>query len=155
MTSLTDEDRAAGAPRDGVAAALALAREQLDMELAVLGAVVDGREVVRAVDGDGESFGLAPGASLPLASTYCQQVLDGRLSGVVADAAADERVRDLELTELARIGAYIGVPLTGEDARLYMLCCLAHESRPALGEADLRFLRGVGETVLAALERGG
>ncbi len=39
------------------------------------------------------------------------------------------------------------------DARLYMLCCLAHESRPALGEADLRFMRGVAETVLAALGR--
>jgi GAF domain-containing protein len=56
---------------------------------------------------------------------------------------------------MARIGAYIGVPLSGNDARLYVLCCLAHESRPALGEADLRFLRGVGETVLASLEGTG
>ena len=65
---------------------------------------------------------------------------------------SDERVRDLEVARAAGIGAYIGVPLTTLDARLYILCCLAHERRPALGEQDVLFLRGLGETIIRALD---
>jgi GAF domain-containing protein len=70
----------------------------------------------------------------------------------VPDAHANEQVRDLEITRAARVGAYIGVPLTGLDAQLYVLCCLSHERRPQLSERDVLFLRGLGQAVLAALE---
>lgn len=139
----------------GVAEALALARRQLDMDLAFLGEVVEGREVVVQADGDGASFGLAEGASVELTETYCRHVLEGRSSGAVPDACADPSVGSLPITRSARIGSYVGVPIPASDARLYMLCCIAHASRPALGEEDLRFMRGLGETVLAALERRG
>jgi GAF domain-containing protein len=122
------------------------------MDVAVLGEVRDGREVVRFLAGDGESFGLEVGASLPIEDTYCDRLLDGRLSNVVRDAGADELVRDLELTREGRVGAYIGVPLTALDARLYVLCCLAHEQRPLLAERDVLFLRGLSETIIAALD---
>ena len=77
----------------------------------------------------------------------------GMLSNVVPDAQADERLRDLEITRAARVGAYIGVPLTALDPRLYALSCLAHERRPQLGERDVRFVRGLGKTILADLEQ--
>jgi GAF domain-containing protein len=121
------------------------------MDVAMLGEVCDGREVVRYLAGEGGTFGLSPGASMPIEETYCHRLLTGRLSNVVADAQADEQVRDLEITRAASIGAYVGVPLTGFDARLYVLCCLAHEQRPQLGEPDVRFLRDLGEAILAAL----
>lgn len=148
---LTDAD--SSPPSDEVEAALALARDQLDMELAFLGEVVDGREVVRAMEGDASSFGFARGASVDLSATVCGEVLSGRVEGLLPHAGTDERTCSLSMVVQARIGAYVGVPLTAADARQYMLCCLAHESRPTLGAADLRFLRGLGETVLAALER--
>jgi GAF domain-containing protein len=138
-------------PRSSLSAALAVAHRELDMDVAVLGEVVDGHEVVRFVSGDAASFGFVPGASAPLEETFCRRLLEGRVSNIVRDALEDEDVRDLQLTKLARIGAYIGVPLTTLDARLYILCCLAHEQRPALGERDVRFLRGLGETVIAEL----
>ena len=122
------------------------------MGVAVLGEICDGHEVVRYVAGDGESFGLSPGASVPIEDTYCHRLLTGRLSNVVPDALANDQVRDLEITHAARIRAYIGVPLTGVDARLYVLCCLAHEQRPQLCERDVLFLRDLGEAVLAALQ---
>ena len=43
------------------------------------------------------------------------------------------------------------MPLTTSDARLFIVCCLAHEQRPSLTERDVRFLRGVGETIMAEL----
>ena len=122
------------------------------MDVAVLGEIRDGREVVRLTAGDGGSFGLAVGASLPVEETYCQRLLEGRLGNVVRDASSEELVRDLELTRAARIGAYLGVPLTTLDARLYILCCLAHEQRPELSERDVVFLRGLAETIIRELD---
>ena len=121
-----------------VVSTLELARAETSMDVAVLGEIHDGREVVRLLAGEAESFGLAIGGSLPVEETFCQRLLEGRLRNVVADAISDERVCDLEATRAAGIGAYIGVPMTTLDARLYILCCLAHEQRPALGERDVR-----------------
>ncbi len=39
------------------------------------------------------------------------------------------------------------MPFTGEDARLYVLCCLANEARPDLGDRDVRFLQGIAESL--------
>ena len=136
---------------DAMTRALKLAHTETQMDVAVLGEVCDGREVVRYLAGDGDSFGLSPGASMPIEDTYCHRLLTGRLSNVVPDAQANEQVRNLEITRAGRVGAYIGVPLTGLDARLYVLCCLAHEQRPQLGQRDLAFLQGLGQAVLAAL----
>jgi GAF domain-containing protein len=153
------EDHATGAPprrrssrEDPITAALKLAQIETEMDVAVLGEVCDGREVVRFVAGEIGSFGLRPDASMPIEDTYCHRLLTGRLSNVVRDAQAEEQLRDLEITRAARVGAYLGVPLTALDARLYVLCCLAHERRPQLGERDVFFLRGLGETILTELQ---
>ena len=137
---------------DPITAALELAHTETEMDVAVLGEVCDGREMLRFAAGDLRSFGLAPGASMPIEDTYCQRLLTGRISNCVPDARADEQLRDLEITRAARVGAYLGVPLTTLDARLYVLCCLAHEQRPQLGQRDVLFLRDLGETVLASLQ---
>jgi GAF domain-containing protein len=134
-----------------IVAALELAHAETEMDIAVLGEICDGREVVRFAAGDLGSFGLAPGASMPIEDTYCNRLLAGKISNFVPDTRADEQLRDLEITRAARVGAYLGVPLTTLDARLYVLCCLAHEQRPQLGRRDVLFLRGLGETVLAQL----
>lgn len=138
--------------REVVVSTLELARAEMSMDVAVLGEIRDGREVVQLVAGEAESFGLAVGASVPVEETFCRRLLEGRLGNVVRDVISDERVRDLEVARAAGIGAYIGVPLTALDARLYILCCLAHERRPALGEQDVLFLRGLGETVIRELD---
>jgi GAF domain-containing protein len=70
---------------------------------------------------------------------------------VIRDAFSDQRVSDLEITRTARIGAYVGVPMT-LDAQLYMLCCLAHEQRPALGDRDVMLFRRLGETISRELD---
>jgi hypothetical protein len=153
------EARATGTPvrrrssgGNPITGALKLAHTETQMDVAVLGEICDGREVVRYLAGDGGSFGLTLGVSMPIEDTYCHRLITGRLSNVVPDAQANEQVRDLEITRAARVGAYIGVPLTGLNARLYVLCCLAHEQRPQLGERDVLFLRDLGDAVLAALE---
>jgi len=151
-SGLNPEDRATATPTrprgsgaDLITETLELAHTETGTDVAIIGEVRNGYEVVRHLAGDGASFGLSPGASVPIEDTYCHRLLTGRLANVVPDARANDEVRDLEITRAAGIGAYIGVPLTGLDARLYVLCCLAHEQRPRLGERDLRFLRDLGQ----------
>ncbi len=136
---------------DRLGAALELARAETAMDIAVLGEIRGGREVVHALAGDGTSFGLELGASLPIQDTYCNRLLAGRIPNFVNDARIDPRVNQLRLTRQARIGAYIGVPVSTLDAHLYMLCCLAHERRPRLCERDVLFMRGLAATIVAAL----
>ena len=50
------------------------------------------------------------------------------------------------------VRAYIGVPFETDNARAYVLCCLAREARPDLSEADVRFLQGVAESLRPLLE---
>src|SRR5437588_8015905 len=77
-----------------IVSTLELARAETSMDVAVLGEIRDGREVVRHLAGDAQSFGLKLGASMPGEETYCQRLLEGRLSHVVADACTHELVKD-------------------------------------------------------------
>ena len=140
-------------PREsGIAGALALAREQLEMDVALLTEIEAGHEIVRRSAGEWPAVGSLEGRSVTIDETFCNRLLDGRISNVVSDAVRDERVADLGMARDFGVGAWIGVPLELSDARLYMLCCLAREARPALGEADVRFLTGLGESMVAELE---
>jgi GAF domain-containing protein len=158
LSDLNPENRAAavhtrprGSAEKRITEALELAYTETETDVAIVGEVRNGREVVRHLAGDGASFGLRPGASAPIEDTYCHRLLTGRLAKVVPDARTNEQVRDLEATRAGVVGAYIGVPLTGLDARLYVLCCLAHEQRPQLGERDVLFLRDLGQRIASDL----
>jgi putative nucleotidyltransferase with HDIG domain len=130
------------------------AREMLGMDVAFVAKFADERLVFRAVGGEAESFGWSEGASVPLEGTYWKDLVEGRLPGVVPDARSDERVRDLDMTREAGVGAYLGVPLRFSDDRLYgVLCALSHSPAPSLEERDARFLWALGRLVAEQLER--
>jgi GAF domain-containing protein/ribosomal protein L37E len=140
-------------PRGAVERVLAVARRELRMDVALLSEVRDGREVILWAVGNERIPAFVPGAAAPLRDTICQRLLDGRVDSVVHDTANDPRVRDLPVVRGTGLGAYIGVPLTGAAARRYVLCCLASEARPDLGEHDVRFLRGLVESLRPAVDR--
>jgi hypothetical protein len=128
-----------------VQAKLAMACRELRVDAALLSEIRNGREHVRW--GAGET-GMV-GSSFPLADTVCARLLDGRIGNVVADTTIEDALAGLTN---GSIRAYIGVPFETEDLRAYVLCCLARESRPDLGEADVRFLQGVAESLRPLLE---
>jgi hypothetical protein len=129
-------------------AKLAMARRELAADAALLSEIRDGLEHVRWAAGDG---GYA-GACAPLRDTICERLLEGRIANVVADAAAEPRVSHLGAVRDGSVRGYIGVPFTTVDARVYVLCCLAREARPDLGEGDVRFLHGIVESLRPMLE---
>lgn len=123
------------------------------MDIAFLTEVVDDRLVLRAVEGDGSSFGFEEGASMPFEGTYCKRVMEGGISNLVTDAKEDPRVRDLDVTWQADIGSYAGFPLVLSDGRPYgTLCCLSHASDPWLAERDLELMGKLARELVRRLE---
>ncbi|MEA2249070.1 MAG: hypothetical protein QOH46_3599, partial [Solirubrobacteraceae bacterium] len=149
-TSLGGPPRSAVRPREGPMAAadragpierlLAMAQHELRMDAAVLSEARDGREVVVSAVSNGRVPGVARGASAPLDETICRRLLEGTIGGVVHDAAVDEELCELPPVRRMGLRAYIGVPVDVSALRDYVLCCIALDARPDLGEADVRFL---------------
>ncbi|MGH2870749.1 MAG: GAF domain-containing protein [Solirubrobacteraceae bacterium] len=129
-----------------------MTRELLGVDMALLTEIRDGQEIAQRVAGEWPVVALTPGASVPLADTFCQQFLEGRIGNYVRDAAADEQVSDLAMARELGVRAWLGVPIQPSSSELYMLCCLAREVRPDLGDREVQLLRGLAESVLAELQ---
>ena len=128
---------------DTVRSKLEMSRRELRADAALLSEIRSGREHIRWAAGDGWA-----GRSFPLRDTICERLLTGRIGQVVWDTHAEPALAGVRL---GAIGAYIGVPFKTVDARAYVLCCLAHEARPDLGESDVSFLQGVVESLRPVL----
>ena len=133
---------------EAVQAELAMLCRELDMDSALVSEITGGREVVRWAAGAGNYASV----SAALEETICARLLDGRIGPVVTDTKAEPSLNTLAAVRDGSIGAYLGVPFTTADARLYVLCCLAGEARPDLGDGDVHFLRGLAESVRSHLD---
>jgi GAF domain-containing protein len=132
-------------------ALMRLTRELLDADVALLTEIRDGHETARRAVGEWPGMDSFEGASSPLQDTVCQRMLEGRIGNYVRDAQSDDRVNDLPMIRQQRIGAYLGVPIRLDDVRVYVLCCLHRESRPSLGDREVRLLSGLAESVRVEL----
>jgi GAF domain-containing protein len=128
-----------------------LTRDLLDGDVAMLTEVTDGLEIARRAAGNWPMVGSLEGASLPLEDTFCQRMLEGRIGNYVSDVQADARVNDLPMAQRLSVGAWIGTPIKLSGAQVYVLCCLAREARPSLGEREVRLIVGLAESVRAQL----
>ena len=124
---------------------LAMAMRELRADTALLTEVRDGHEHIRWQAGSGPYVG----HSVPLSQTICERLLSGRIDSVVSDVRNEPALHGVQAGD---VRAYIGVPFRTADARAYVLCCLAHEVRPDLGTADVRFLEGIVESLRQALK---
>ena len=140
----------------GVERLVALAHEQLGLTATLLAEFQRSNLVVRHVAGDVGAFEIRPGMEIPLEETYCGQMVQGGLPHVIRDAQRERRARDLPITPTARVGAYVGEPVTLPNGELYgTLCCLSRRAEPGLGARDVRLLRIVAGMLGEELERSG
>jgi GAF domain-containing protein len=131
---------------------LRMTRELVDTDVALLTEIRDGREIAQRVDGNWPGAVSLQGASLPLEETFCQRMLDGRIGNYIRDAHNDPRVSELAMARQLGVGAWLGVPVEVSDMRLYVLCCLASESRPSMGEREVRLLVGLAASIRVELQ---
>ena len=128
-----------------------LTHDLLDTDVAILTEISQGCETARRFSGEWPGLETFEGLSSPLQDTVCQQMLEGRIDNYVRDAQGDDRVNGLPMVRRLGIGAYLGVPIRLDDLRLYVLCCLDRESRPSLGDREVRLLSGLAESVRVEL----
>ena len=129
-------------------------RAHLDMDVVFLTRFRDAVEVFLVGEGETEQFGpVKEGAALPLAETYCNEVLRCSEMRVALQARTAEWTRDLEVTRTAGIGAYVGVPVRLADGTVYgTLCCLSRTARDVLSEAQLGFVKTLADLAGAWLD---
>lgn len=128
------------------------AKDQLDADIAFLSAFDGDRKVIRRTAGDGETVGLVEGRSFALQDTYCHRVVKGTLPNIIADARNDARVKELPITDELKIGAYVGVPITLPDGRVYgTLCCVSQRADTSLTRRDVKFMRVLADLVAGQL----
>jgi signal transduction histidine kinase len=133
---------------------LAVAKEELGMEVAFVSEFTEQRMILRKLVGEPESFGWHEGESIPLDDTFCQLLIEGHLPSIIPDATGNELVKSLNVTGEARIGSYIGAPIEFSDGHLYgTFCALSHSPDPSLNERDAQFIRVLARLVAEHLER--
>ncbi|MDT3443945.1 EAL domain-containing protein [Pseudofrankia sp. BMG5.37] len=135
-------------PDRTIADLLEAVRLRLRMDVAWLARAEEDLLVIEALDGDGESFGIIPGATLRGAASYFALVLAGECPDIIRDAHAHMPAETLPASGELRAGAYAAVPVFERDGSIYgVLAALSHTPRPDLQVRDGRFLRLVAEVV--------
>ena len=130
-----------------------LAHRKLQLDAVYVSEVRDGRQVYRAVAGDADSFNIVLDDGLPIEDTYGQRMLAGEIPNLIPDASADERVAELTVTRVNRIGAYVGVPIRCPAGTVYgVLACVSHAPRPTLDDRAVRLLEPLGELIAFDLQ---
>jgi EAL domain-containing protein (putative c-di-GMP-specific phosphodiesterase class I) len=128
-------------PQRRIREILAVVREFNGADVAYVGEFRETRQVLRWIAGDSASFGFQVGVGIPLAETFCNELVAGRLPGIVRGARIDARTRDLPFTNRASVGSYAGAPIRLSDGTLFgTLCTLSHATSRSLGERHERFM---------------
>lgn len=140
---------------DGVVArVLALARVHLGLDISWFSRFSGDVHVLEAVSGETEPFRVAQGSVSPAFASYCSRVVAGELPNVIPDALADDRTRDLPITQFVGIGAYAGVPVVLPGGEVYgMLCCIGRDAHPEIDTGDVRFMRVLASLLSDEVER--
>jgi serine phosphatase RsbU (regulator of sigma subunit)/PAS domain-containing protein len=92
------------------------------------------------------------GGQSPLRDSLCAVTAAGNGALVVADARADERVRELPPVRSGQVGAYLGTPLIGNGGQVIGALCVFGPDPRAWSDTDLATLRQLADSAVTELE---
>jgi GAF domain-containing protein len=143
---------AAAQEEDAIERALVAAHERLDMEVAYVTTVSAASQRVTELAGAPGPLGVTTGTEAPIEQTYCARMLRGELPNVVPDTRQEPAARDLAAT--ARVGSYVGVPITLADGSVHgTLCCASSKPRLGLGDEELAFMQVLAGSVARRIDQ--
>ncbi len=116
-------------------------RDRLNMDVVFCSEFVDGRRVFRQVVAKGGRPTISVGGSDLLEESWCQRVVDGRLSRFIADAKADPVAGALVEKLPFPIGTHISTPIVLKNGEIYgTLCCFSFSPQAIPNPHDLKTL---------------
>jgi len=117
-------------------------RLHLDMDVAFISEIANGRRWFRDVDAKDPHGPVQAGGSDPTEAGYCQRVIDGRLPELIPDACLNAEALTLAATRALPVGAHLSVPIQLADGRIYgTFCCFSHTPNTTLNHRDLAMMR--------------
>lgn len=136
---------------------LAQVRHSLGMDVVFVSRFIDRERIFQVVSAEGPAASrVAAGRSDPLVDSYCQRVVDGRLSAIIRDTSASAEAASLGITAALQIGAYLSAPVLLPNGEVFgTVCCISHRPRQDLREADARALAAVASAVARCVEPHG
>lgn len=144
----------AASPEAAIQTALAAARVQLGMTVALVSELVGHQRIVRFLDADPAIPTAAIGETVARQDSFCQAIVDGRLAPVIPDMARVEEASRLPVTLSRGVGCHVGVPIRFANGELYgAMCCLAPDPRPELDASALDIISMLASFVSEYLER--
>lgn len=130
---------------------LALARENLAMDVGYFGTFADGEQTYQVVEPAHGRVGPPEGSAIPVDQTLCWQVVSGNMGNAVQDTRHDVVTCDLRPVTDEGVRAYLGVPVHADGELLGMLCLISSEPRPELGAPDISAMRLFAQVVALEL----
>lgn len=136
---------------------LAQIRKALALDVVFVSRFVDSKRVFEVVSAQGEAAtAIVAGLSDPLLDTYCQRIVDGRLPAIIADTSASPEAAALAITRSMNIRAYLSAPVVLPNGQVFgTLCCISHQVRPDLREADAQALAAAAQAVATSITSAG
>jgi EAL domain-containing protein (putative c-di-GMP-specific phosphodiesterase class I) len=126
-------------------------QHELALDAAFASEVTEAGPVVRAVAGDPASFGIAVANEPAAEPSYCSRLLAGKIPSIVLDAPV--ALADIAMTQQARVGSFIGVPLRLSDGAAWgALCGLNHDPYPNFDPRDVRLMATLADLVANELD---
>ncbi|MCI2239165.1 SpoIIE family protein phosphatase [Kineococcus sp. TRM81007] len=92
------------------------------------------------------------GSTGPLAESLCTVTASGAEPLIVVDAVADARVAALPPVTSGAVGAYLGVPLVGQDGHVVGALCVFDPAPRQWATSDVAVLVDLAEAAIAELE---
>lgn len=150
---------AASAQGDGVDRILLALREHLGVEIAFVSRYVENNEREFTHISTDLPLPHKPGMREPREESYCWHVLEGRLPGLIHDAASLENpeqlalAKSLPITDLLPVGCHMNVPLKLSDGSVYgSFCCLSREADDSMTERDMGVLKSFAALAVEQIE---
>ncbi|GAC1558048.1 MAG: hypothetical protein NVS2B7_33140 [Herpetosiphon sp.] len=154
---------ASGPANDGlddshqIADLLALIAESLAFDLAFVSRL-DGCNLYVDQVADRGGIGLETGTIVPLPTTYCASLLDGRLPGLaIEDTLADPHFATLYPTVELGVRSYVGVPMVDDEGIVRGTLCVLHREARQIDMSEIVVLslaaRVVQQVIAASLAR--
>ena len=137
-----------------VSQVLGVARTALGLEIACLLEVKGGHFVVRAFDGDGETYAIDDGTALAVHETVAQRLTDMGIERQIVNPSEHPHLRDMAMVRQFGMRAFVSVPIRLSSGRVFgVIAAVSRKARGPIEADEDGLLRLLAETVVRELER--
>lgn len=133
--------------------ALHAMRISLGLEVAFISELTTEVRIFRYVDTEEDFCPIAVGESDPIADSYCQRIIDGRMPELIHDARLNTEAQSLKATSEIPVGAHLSTPIRCDGEIFGTICCFSRNPSMSLGYHSLELIHLYSDFIGRVLSR--